>query len=514
MTLLRQINKVFLIYLIILSIAGCVIVWLATSRYGAGLSSDAIRIISAGQNFIEGRGVITSSGAPLIFCPPFYSILLGGLSVVFHSDVFTVGMILNILAFGAMIFSSGYLFSLIKPNEPIYAILGSLVVFSSPSLVRISANVAPDPLFILFVIFFLIQAVRYMRTPSARNLIGMLIAALLGASQRYLGLTLVLSGAALILYQQRDHLWQAVRDAAIFSFLSSAPTVAWIIFHNLLGYGTFTGPRFDPLPWKNLVIALQKLVHWFIPGVITNRTGIWIWVALAATLLIIGFVRNRKRLNELFTSDAFIPSCVFFITYGLTLIYMLSYKEHRPLLWDRIHIVILVPFLMLVVELLPVLGIREFLNKSRILIPTLLIGFGLWLTYPLVSTAQYVSDSIKNGEASLYNIHNTRAIRDSELAGYLISFKPLGEAVLYSNYNETAWFLTRRQIYGVPTVDNQADWPGIAGEMYLIWFDLPELNYMPQTMLTLEEIKQKVNLVPVYNGRDGAIFRMIPFPPQ
>ncbi len=407
MTLLRQINKKFLVYLIILSITGCVIVWLATLSFGAGLSSDAIRIISAGQNFIEGRGVITSSGAPLIFCPPYYSILLGVLSVVFHSDVFTIGMILNILTFGAIIFSSGFLFSLIKPNEPIYTILGSLIVFSSPSLVRISANVAPDPLFILFVILFLIAAVRYVRNPSTGNMTAMLIAALLGASQRYLGLTLVLSGAALILYQKRSHLWQAVRDAVIFSILSSAPTTAWIFFHNFLGYGTLTGPRFDPLPWKNLVIALQKLLHWFIPGVITNLTGIWIWVALAATLLIISLVRSRKRIRELFASGGFIPACIFFIIYGLTLIYMLSYKEHRPLLWDRIHIVILIPFLVLLVELLPVLGLKELLNKSRYMIPVLLIGFGLWLVYPLGSTGQYVTDSIQNGEASLYNIHNT-----------------------------------------------------------------------------------------------------------
>ncbi|MGA9397972.1 MAG: hypothetical protein WBV22_06900, partial [Anaerolineaceae bacterium] len=73
MTLLKQIDKRLLVYLIVLSIAGCGIVWLATSSYGSGLSSDAIRIISAGQNFIEGRGLITSSGNALVSWPPMYS---------------------------------------------------------------------------------------------------------------------------------------------------------------------------------------------------------------------------------------------------------------------------------------------------------------------------------------------------------------------------------------------------------------------------------------------------------
>ncbi len=93
---------------------------------------------------------------------------------------------------------------------------------------------------------------------------------------------------------------------------------------------------------------------------------------------------------------------------------------------------------------------------------------------------------------------------------YLTSFKPPDDAGLYSNYNETAWFLTRRQVYGVPTGNNAKDWPEVEGDTYLIWFDMPELRYMPKTMLTLEEIEQKVNLVPVFYGRDGAIFRMIP----
>ena len=509
---MRSISKKQYLFFVALSLAGCMVVWLATSSYGSGLSSDAIRIISAGQNFIEGRGLITSSGDALVSWPPMYSILLGLLSALFHSDVFTVGMYLNILVFGAIVFCSGMLLTLIKPDQPIYAYLGSLVVFSSPSLVRISANVAPDPLFILFVILFLIRAVLYMRTPSTRNMTMLLFIALLGVSQRYPGLALIVTGAVIILYQQRAHLGRAVRDAAIFLLISSAPTVAWIYFHNYVEYGTLIGPHFLSIPWKNLILALEKLLHWFIPGTILLKTGIWIWVAVAILLLIIGLVQSRKRLRELFASGAFIPACVFFITYGLSLIFILSYKEHRPLLWDRVHIVILVPFLVILVELLQVLVSEKLMDKSRTVLPVLLVGFGLWLVYPLASTGQYVSDSMQNGEASLYNIHNTRAIRESQLAGYLGSFVPPEDALLYSNYNETAWFLTRRQVYGVPTIDNEGDWPGISGETYLIWFDLPELRYMPKTMLTLDEIKKIVNLIPVYSGEDGSVYQMIPFP--
>lgn len=506
----QKLNCRLLVFLALLSLCGCIVVWLATSTYGSGLSSDAIRIISTGQNFIEGRGLINITGDPLIFCPPYYSIFLGVLSVVFHSDVFTVAMYLNILVFGAIIFSSGILFSLIKPEKPIYVVLGSLVVFTSPSLVRISANVAPDPLFILFVVLFLIEAVLYMRNPSPRNYTGLLVTALLAASQRYVGMAAVLTGAIIILWQQRKTPWIALRDTAIFSLLSSAPSLAYIIFHNYLRYGTFTGPRFDPRPLGNFRLAMEKIEHWFIPGTVTQVTGNLVWAEIAVILLLIGLVITwkRKRLQHVLDSRAFLPTLVFSIIYGTTLITLLSYKEHRPLLWDRIHVVMLIPILILMMELLPVLAPPFPAARTRQAMSLLLVGFSLWLVYPVASTTRYVVDSIKENEASLYNIHNTRPIRESKLAQYLFSH-PFGEYItLYSNYNETAWFLTRRNVRGIPSSDQVDDWHIDPGSTYLIWFDLPELSYMPKTMLTLEEISEHIPLEQVYEGEDGSIYRI------
>ena len=514
--LLKTFNRRLLVFLALLSLGGCVVVWLATSTYGAGLSSDAIRILSTGQNFIEGRGLINTTGDPLIFCPPYYSIFLGVLSVVFHSDVFTIAMYLNILVFGAIIFFSGVLFSFIKPDKPVYVVLGSLAVFTSPSLVRISANVAPDPLFILFVVLFLIEAVLLMRDPSPRNYWGLLIAALLAASQRYVGMAAVLTGAIVILWLQRKTPWHALRNTAIFSLLSSAPSLAYIIFHNYLGYGTLTGPRFDPKPIGTLHLTLEKVEHWFIPGTITQVTGHLIWAVIGLILLLAGLMIawRYKRLKDVLDSGAFIPTVIFSIIYGLALIFLLSYKEHRPLLWDRVHIVMFIPILVLLMELLPVMIPPFPVTRTRQLLTVLLIGFSLWLVYPVASTTRYVVDSINSNEASLYNIHNKQGIRDSDLAQYLAANPFPQDARLYSNYNETAWFLIRRQVKGVPNSRNMIGWPELSGPTYLIWFDLPELSYMPKTMLTLNGVQKLIHLTVIYFGKDGAVYQMTPFPGQ
>jgi hypothetical protein len=509
---MRTIDKRFLTFLLILSLVGCAVIWLATSAYGAGLSSDAVRIISAGQNFVEGRGLVLSTGEPLIFCPPYYSILLGVFSVIFNSDVFAVGMILNILAFGNIIFWAGILFLRIQPTRPLYAIAGSLVVASSPFLIRICANVAPDPLFILFVIFFLIAATGYTRTPTPRALAGLTLATLLAASQRYLGLVVVLSGAILILWLGRKQIWYAVRDTAIFSLISSFPTLGYIYFHNYLGYGTLTGPRFSPNPPGNIQITLEKLIHWIVPGSITNQTGIWIWVGLIFILLLVGllFASKQDRSKTLLGSPNLPSTLIFLFIYGLTLIFMLSYKEHRPLLVDRIQLVILVPLLAVLIELLPSLLPSLRSAQARWFQAIMLIGFTVWLAYPLTASYRYISDSIRDGDVSPYNIHNTREIRESALAQYLEEHPLPPGSRLYSNYNETAWFLTRQQVYGVPTNNKAGGWPIIDGETYLIWFNLSDLDYMPKTLLTIAEIDGLAELKTLFTGMDGSIYQLLP----
>ena len=303
---------------------------------------------------------------------------------------------------------------------------------------------------------------------------------------------------------------RALRDSAIFSVISSAPTLGYIYFHNFLGYGTLTGPRFSPNPPGNIQITLEKLIHWIVPGSITQYSGIWLWVGLILALLLVGlcFARKHDRLKQLRGSLSLPPTLIFLFIYSLTLIFMLSYKEHRPLLVDRIQLVILVPLLAFLVDLLPTLlpSLRDV--RMRWLKAFLLIGFSAWLIYPLTSSYRYISDSIREGDVSVYNIHNTQEIRESALAQYLEeSHLPPG-SLIYSNYNETAWFLTRQQVYGVPTNNRAAGWPVIEGDTYLIWFNLPGLNYMPKTMLTLDEIDRLTGLKAGFSAPDGGVYQL------
>ncbi|HEX5942577.1 MAG TPA: hypothetical protein VFY66_09880, partial [Anaerolineales bacterium] len=65
-------------WLFLSTLAGIAIVLggIATSRYGAGVSSDSTKYLSVAQNLLAGNGLYDHRGLPLLSWPPLYSILL------------------------------------------------------------------------------------------------------------------------------------------------------------------------------------------------------------------------------------------------------------------------------------------------------------------------------------------------------------------------------------------------------------------------------------------------------
>ena len=88
-------NK-FWIFLLALAVVAVILCAIATSKYGAGVSSDATKYLSVAQNLLAGNGLYDHKGGPLLSWPPRYSMILAGLSLVTGLDVFVVGWYLNV----------------------------------------------------------------------------------------------------------------------------------------------------------------------------------------------------------------------------------------------------------------------------------------------------------------------------------------------------------------------------------------------------------------------------------
>src|SRR5512133_2994729 len=103
------------IYLLLLSVLGMVLVFLVTYKFGPGISTDGAKYLSTAQNLLEGKGLNDYLNDPLTQFPPFYSLLIAGISLVTRLDVFLAAQYLNILTFGLVIWLAGYFFYKIFP---------------------------------------------------------------------------------------------------------------------------------------------------------------------------------------------------------------------------------------------------------------------------------------------------------------------------------------------------------------------------------------------------------------
>jgi hypothetical protein len=503
------------IFLALLAVLGSALVWLATSRFGPGLSTDGARYLSTAENIAAGHGIIDYLGLPLVNWPPLYPILLAGISLLTGLDVFIAAQVLNILVFGAIIFLGGIFFERSLPGNWTFAVIATMILASSLPLLEVSANVASDPLFLLSVLLFLLTAQDYIKSPTRNRWILLATIAVLACFLRYAGLALVFSGIAIVFLTWRSNWRKATTEAVAFSFLAGIPIAAWALFHNLPATGTLLGAHRPSDPIGLFVVFIEKIASWFLPESLLRLIPALLIAALMFVILLATSSRAKWSTWVRRVMDAEIfPSAIFFAIYSAMLIFAISYSEHRVPGSQRIHVIILPTLLVLAA-----VTFHTFAPKTN---PTwrklFLATFAVWMIFPLYRVTTYVAASMQQGDVSYYNLYNTKSLRESDFVAELAKSEIGPNTKVYSNNEAAAWFFLRRRIYRLPRFnvesgDNLASaiqefdgWPGEDETAILIWFKR-ELDYKEEVP-TPEQLQDYIRLVPTFTGRNGIIYLM------
>src|SRR5512143_1786062 len=99
----------FRIFLLVLSAIGLVLILLTTSRYGAGVSSDAARNLSTADSLLAGKGFVDMVGAPFVLWPPLYPLVMAGMSLLTGWDTFRAAWYLNVGLYALNTWLGGWL---------------------------------------------------------------------------------------------------------------------------------------------------------------------------------------------------------------------------------------------------------------------------------------------------------------------------------------------------------------------------------------------------------------------
>ena len=253
----------FLLALSVLAIALCAT---ATSKYGAGVSSDSTKYLSVAQNLLEGNGLYDHKGFPLLSWPPLYPILLAGLSLLTGLDVFLAGWYFNVVLWGLNVFLSGVIFYRVFTDKPFYACLASIFVLLSLSSLRIHATISSDPFYLTLTLGFLIAVDGYVRERSSRAFAWMVLFSVLAPLLRYVGLAITVTGGMVILIEHRRSTRTLLRDGFVLGLLSILPIAWWLVVHNIMMHGSLWGLESQPVDvGQNVSLAFTKMLHWFVP---------------------------------------------------------------------------------------------------------------------------------------------------------------------------------------------------------------------------------------------------------
>lgn len=249
-------------FVILAAVVGFFLVIAGTSKYGPGISHDSISYIFAGESLLEGRGFL-NYGHETVFneWPPLFPAIMAlfkatGLDVVQSVRFF------NAAVFALVILLSGY-WLLKNLRSYLFAVLGILAVALSVPLLEVSVFAWTEPLFIMFIVLFLIIFEEYMVNQELTVLVVSALTAALACLTRYIGVTVIAMGALFLLLQHKSFT-KRLRDLLLFGFISASPLGIWIL-RNYIRTSTLMGKRV-PSPYtlrKNLSYAFRTAAMWF-----------------------------------------------------------------------------------------------------------------------------------------------------------------------------------------------------------------------------------------------------------
>lgn len=512
----RTLSKsVFWIFLSTLAVIAMILCGVATSKYGAGVSSDSTKYLSVAQNLLVGNGLYDHRGAPLLSWPPLYSMILAGLSLLTGLDVFVAGWYFNVFLLGLNIFLSGIIFSRVFSERPLYAYLASLFILLSISSLRIHANISSDPFYLTLTLSFLIAVDDYIKRRSYRAFAWMVLISILAPLQRYIGLAITVTAELVILVENRKSIRTMLRDGFILGMASVLPIAWWLLVHNIMTYGSLWGLTSQIVePGKNTSLALTKMLHWFVPYLdflMPVLTRPLIPLGILALLL---FLVNRKNKEgarawiHSFTHPSVYPTMIYAIVYFLAVALTIVTDDHRDLFSDRYYVILLVPTAIFLLFTFEHLVAPHLQLPSQQVAAALVLIFALWTIYPVYSFREYLIKSRVQGEASGANMFNGRTYHEMGVVAEMQSLSAeQPHQTFYSNYVDAVWFFTRRPVALLPFVTDgdpaqaYAGWP-YDRPGYIIWFEPNEYKHY----LAPKEIEKFANLELIYQGTGGKIY--------
>lgn len=516
--------RVFLkkrLLLFIPAAAGILIVLYGILDHGPNITHDSVAYIFGAKSLLEGRGLLYFGyGTPMIQWPPLYPVILASGGAL-GMDLTVFAGYLNAVVFGLIVFFSGVLLQRYFKNTA-DVVLGMLAVVLSVPLLNVSVSVWSEPLFILFIILFLLQMESYIEKGSLKSLFACAIFGAAACMTRYAGVTVIAAGA-LIMLLRRDRLWRKLGHICLFGFLASFPLTLWLL-RNFFLSGTFSGGRSPSQVTftQNLGFTINTIAEWFMPVSLLKETlkssrAVYIAVALVfaviCLLMAIIYVDNRRKNAKggavltdgwLIRISPLILFTAVYIGYLVASASMVAFDR----ISDRLLSPVSVPMILLAFVAIAYAKALSynFLHKAATCL-LLIVILTACIAYPLVKAAALVDQVHTNGAGLLAS----QRWSDSPVIEYLK--KEAGNCTIYSDNPDAIYVYTGMDARYTPkksgielySIKGMKEAVRTGKQSLIAWFS-PVSS--PGLLYNVKELEEFFEIEPLEQFPDGIVYRI------
>ena len=505
-----------------------VLIYSSLSRFGIGVSTDAVNYLFTAFNLAAGRGWISYDTTPYTWWPPLYPALLAGLHLLTGAELVNIALWVNIATFIGMVIATWQLARRLFTKNPVLVFWSVLLSAGAQMMVASAQNAGSDYLAALLAVLALLAAGSYIRKPGWAGWAWLFLTGMLSALQRYIGVTVIAVAGLVVLVYYRGTLQRRLAAAAA-QGLALVPLAFWA-WHNLLaGTGPF-GPR---IPATNSVgtnfhISFEVMLRWFFSGsTIENhpfRARFILQVCLLAIgiTFITGLVVTLARRARVFPQLAW-PVIFYAVLFPLALVVNASLAWFKDIT-DRFFVPAYIPILLTVF-----LALDLFLRWLAGRIPgrlSTLVCTALAILVPLLVLWAGFAGSVNLVQASrsagvlpdnLYHNPDWNSNPTVEAVRQLLADHP--DAVLYSNqppgfalftWHTTYWSPLKHDAifkdHRYPLGDFAAAFAHCSAHCYLVW-KLPnpyDHLYLP------DELSRIARMDVIFQSSGGIIYQISP----
>lgn len=235
---------------------------ISTSRWGVNLGNDSVSYIYLAHGFLDHHANPELMKIFLLRYGPLFPLVLSWLG---HGgmDLFQAARWANALFFACSVFLAGSILE--QYIGSIWLSWGStLLILLAPDMVDIHLKAMSEPLFIVFLLSWLLLFMKYLKTPRLLILMGVSVCTALALLTRYAGVALVAAGLGAIFVLSGEMIIRKIRHAMVFIIISCLPLGLFLVWNkHVFGEASARHFVFHPVTARHWQEAASVFCSWF-----------------------------------------------------------------------------------------------------------------------------------------------------------------------------------------------------------------------------------------------------------